>query len=223
MLLIAVVLAVLAPLAAQLLYFACSRRREYLADASSALFTRFPAGLASALQKIGGQASAQAEVSKVIAPLYIVNPLQQGAGFTLFSTHPPTEERIRILRGMAGAGLAAYEAAYQQIRGAGQRCLGAGTVGNAEAVAIRTPTPEPQTREQAINRARVVGGLLEKMLPFVVIPCPCGLRIKLPPDFKRDAVACPRCGRAHPAPGAKAAASSAGAPGVPRPPPQTSR
>jgi heat shock protein HtpX len=204
LLLVVLVLAVLAPLMAQLLYFACSRRREFLADASSARFTRYPEGLASALEKISGQAGSAEPVSRVIAPLCIVNPLQERSAFSLFSTHPKTEDRIRILRSMAGAGFAAYEVAYQQVHGASKRCIGPATLESDESVAIRQPTPEPKTTAQAAARAQQVGELLDRVINFVVIPCPCGVRLKVPPAFKRRSVTCPRCGRQHAVPRAEA-------------------
>lgn len=197
---IAILLAILAPLAAQLLYFSCSRRREFLADASSARFTRYPEGLAAALEKIAGQAAVQKDVNRVVAPLYIVNPLQGRAAFSPFSTHPPTEERIRILRGMAGAGYAAYQAAFQQVHGAGARCIGEVTLKADAVAALRTPTVEPATREQAVARAQQVGQLLDRVINYAVIPCACGVRLKVPPGFKRDTLTCPRCGREHAVP-----------------------
>ena len=201
---VAIVLAIVAPLAAQVLYFACSRRRELLADASSARFTRYPEGLAAALEKISGQAGAQPEVNKVLAPLYIVNPLADRAVLGLLSTHPPTQERIRILRSMAGAGFAAYQAAFQQIRGAGARCIGAQTLDADAGVAIRAPSPEPAAKEDAVERARQVGQLLDRVINFVVIPCACGVRLKVPPGFRRNSIVCPRCGREHAVPKAEA-------------------
>ncbi len=194
----AILLAIIAPLAAQMLYFACSRRREFLADASSARFTRFPEGLAAALEKISGQAKSQPEVSKVLAPLYIVNPLAERAIFGLFSTHPPTTERVRILRSMAGAGYAAYQAAFERLH-AGTRCIGARTLSADTSAAIRAPIAEPAA-EDPVQRARDVGQLLDRVINFVVIPCACGARLKLPPGFKRESVACPRCGRQHAVP-----------------------
>lgn len=209
MLVIAILVAILAPLAAQLLYFACSRRREFLADASAARFTRYPAGLASALEKISRRAGEAKEVNKVVAPMCIVNPLQAHAAFSLFSTHPKTKERIKILRGMAGAGFAAYEEAYRQVQGTGKQCIGQTTLKDDESIAVREPTPEPKGKDKAIERARQVGELLDHVLPLVVIPCVCGVRLKLPPDFKRASLKCPRCGRQHPVP--KAEAGSHGA------------
>ena len=104
----ALVLAILAPLVARLLYFACSRQREYLADASAAQFTRYPAGLAHALRKIALQQDPQKiPVNRVVAPMYAINPLAAAGSFSVFGTHPPTEERIRRLLEMQGAAPAA--------------------------------------------------------------------------------------------------------------------
>jgi heat shock protein HtpX len=100
--LIALVGAILAPIAAQLIQLALSRQREYLADASGALLTRYPEGLASALEKIDGDKEPLAEANKATAHLYIANPLNEHQSWlnNLFSTHPPIDERIRRLRAM---------------------------------------------------------------------------------------------------------------------------
>jgi len=99
---IAIVGAILAPLAATLIRLAISRRREFLADASGALLTRYPEGLASALQKIGSYSAPMKRANNATAHLYISNPfgakLAQGIA-KLFMTHPPIEERVRALRG----------------------------------------------------------------------------------------------------------------------------
>jgi len=91
MMIVAIVLMILAPIIAQLIYFAISRRREYLADASSALFTRYPEGLASALEKISGTPKKLRSATRATAPMYIVNPLAATArGLkNVTSTHPP--------------------------------------------------------------------------------------------------------------------------------------
>lgn len=101
---IGIVLSILAPILATLIQLAISRKREYLADASGALLTRYPEGLASALEKIGSYSRPMIRQSTAIAHLYIANPFGSG-NFgkkigNLFSTHPPVEERIKILRGM---------------------------------------------------------------------------------------------------------------------------
>lgn len=99
---LAIVGAVLAPIAAQAIRFAVSRQREYLADASAALLTRSPEGLARALEKIAADPEPLQSANKATAHLYINNPLREHASFlnNLFSTHPPIEDRVRLLRAM---------------------------------------------------------------------------------------------------------------------------
>jgi len=101
---VALVLAILAPIVAQLIKFAISRKREFLADASGALLTRYPEGLAKALEKIASYPDSTSHATAATAHLYIVNPFrgqEAKSWFThLFSTHPPVEERIKILRSM---------------------------------------------------------------------------------------------------------------------------
>jgi len=100
--LVALALAILAPIVAQLIRFAISRQREYLADANGALLTRYPEGLASALEKISKDTEPLEAANKATAHLYIINPLldYRGKLNSLFSTHPPAEERIKRLRSM---------------------------------------------------------------------------------------------------------------------------
>ncbi len=99
---LAIVAAILAPIAAQLIQLAISRKREFLADASGALLTRYPEGLASALQKISGYAAPMKSASHATAHLFIANPFGRTAGQfinRLFATHPPVEERVKALLG----------------------------------------------------------------------------------------------------------------------------
>ncbi len=197
---VAIVFAILAPIIAQLLYFSCSRRREYLADASSALFTRYPEGLASALEKISRRTESMKKVNRAVAPMYIINPLQSRSVAGLFSTHPPTEDRIKILRSMAGAGLVEYEAAFRQIQGENKHCIGERTLSSAESIQKREARSEPDKKKESIARLQEVNDLLTRYGGFTFIPCVCGVRIKVPPEFKRDTIGCPRCGRNHPIP-----------------------
>ncbi len=98
---LAIVGAILAPLIATLIQLAISRRREYLADATGALATRYPEGLASALEKIEQYGRPLKKQNTSTAHLFFSNPLKKGAVSGLFSTHPPLEERIRRLREMS--------------------------------------------------------------------------------------------------------------------------
>jgi heat shock protein HtpX len=95
-----IVAAVLAPIVATLLQLAVSRKREYLADASGVMTTRYPEGLASALQKIAGSSSVLKKQTASTAHLFFANPLKAGSFSGLFSTHPPIEDRIAKLQKM---------------------------------------------------------------------------------------------------------------------------
>jgi len=99
---VALVLAILSPIIAQLLRLAISRKREFLADANGALLTRYPQGLASALKKLSEDREPLEAANKATAHLYIVNPLKniKGRVNKLFSTHPPIEKRIAELEKM---------------------------------------------------------------------------------------------------------------------------
>ncbi len=105
--LIGLIFALLSPIAAMLIQLAISRRREYLADASGVLLTRYPAGLASALEKIAADHEPLEVANKATAHLYIVNPLKEHQGRDkvgwlagMFQTHPPIQERIAKLKQM---------------------------------------------------------------------------------------------------------------------------
>jgi len=98
---VGLVFLILSPIIAKLIQFAISRKREYLADASGALLTRYPEGLASALEKISQNPTPLKSANTATAHLYITNPLKNKGLNKLFSTHPPIEERIKRLRGMS--------------------------------------------------------------------------------------------------------------------------
>ncbi|MBU0727484.1 M48 family metalloprotease [Patescibacteria group bacterium] len=101
---IGIILAILSPIIAKLMHLALSRQREYLADASGAMITRYPEGLVRALQKISADTEPLEVANKATAHLYIENPLRNEKGMKwlngLFSTHPPMADRIARLNGM---------------------------------------------------------------------------------------------------------------------------
>jgi heat shock protein HtpX len=200
-LVIALVTAIVAPLLAQLLYFAVSRRREYLADASSARFTRFPEGLASALEKIAGNMRGGNEANRVIAPMFTVNPLAAAGGSSLWSTHPPTVDRVKILRTMAGgAAFDRYEEAYEKVTGQSQLIGASALAAEQEPVALRRPAeaPEPSPAE----RRREAVDVIHRANGYRFAQCECGARIKVPASFASEAIPCPSCGRNVPLPAA---------------------
>jgi heat shock protein HtpX len=96
---IGIVLAIVAPIVVRFVQLAVSRQREYLADASSAQLTRYPAGLADALEKIKSHNKGNMEVSEAVSHLFFVDPVKSHLD-KVFATHPPIERRIEILRSM---------------------------------------------------------------------------------------------------------------------------
>jgi heat shock protein HtpX len=194
--LVAIVLAILAPILAQLIYYAVSRKREYLADASGALYTRYPEGLASALEKISGSTIELKSANQAFAPMYTANPFRKNgrAAEDLTSTHPPTTERIRILRSMAGgASLAAYNMAYGQVTKSGKGIVpGSALVGEPVVAARQAAAPEPQPEK--IERVRETSDLMWKMSNYGQVNCQCGTKIRVPPNYKANTIRCPHCG-----------------------------
>ncbi len=194
---IGIILMILAPIAAQLLYFAVSRRREYLADASSALYTRYPEGLASALEKIAASTTQLKSANKATAPMYTVNPFREKgrAATDLTSTHPPISERIRILRSMAGASVSDYEQAYQKIRG-GSGVIPASALANAGTITLRpASTGAAEATTDRIDRARETSALMWRLGNYRTITCDCGTNLRVPATFKESSIKCPHCGR----------------------------
>jgi heat shock protein HtpX len=198
---VGIVLMILAPIAAQFIYFAVSRKREYLSDASSALYTRYPEGLASALEKLATSDTNVRAANQATAPMYIINPFQKkGMSInSLTSTHPPIAERIRILRSMAGASLADYERAYHQTKGRGG-IISVSALAGAGTMALRAPSPEVKPVEELpekVERARETSDLMWRLSNYRTISCECGSTLRIPPDFKAPAVRCPHCGRVN--------------------------
>jgi len=99
LILIGLILAIIAPIVVRLVQLAISRKREYLADSSSAKLTRYPEGLASALEKIKNNNRGDMKVSEAISHLFFADPKRSNLD-NLFATHPPIEERIKRLRSM---------------------------------------------------------------------------------------------------------------------------
>ena len=97
---VGLVLSILAPLAAMLIQLAISRKREFLADADGALLTRYPEGLANALEKISADPTPMRNANRATAHLFIANPFRGKKISSLFQTHPPIAERVKRLRGM---------------------------------------------------------------------------------------------------------------------------
>jgi heat shock protein HtpX len=197
---IAIAFAILGPIMAQLLYFAISRKREYLADASAVRFTRYPEGLASALEKISNSTEELKSANKVTAPMYIANPLKKkGRKLSdLSSTHPPISERVRILRGIGhGANFIDYQNAFNTVKGSKQNIIPATALTESSPINLREAGVIPLVGLNKKQTQRELGDIMMKVNNYSFVNCTCGLKIKIPPEFKKNSLFCPRCGREH--------------------------
>ncbi len=192
--LIAILAAILAPILVQLFYFALSRQREYLADAGAARLTRYPEGLASALEKIAGNTAPLSTANEVTAPMYIDTPFRGAKAISLFSTHPPVEKRIRILRSMGqGASLRDYVQAYRQTIGS-ETGLPLSARKDKESVEIRAASPAPSADTGGKTVERQMNDWVRQASGYIFVPCSCGIKLKVPPNYSSRRVQCPRCG-----------------------------
>ena len=217
MIIVAIIMAILAPLVARLLYFAISRKREYLADATAVRLTRYPEGLASALEKISDSDLNLASANKATAGLYIVNPLKpkdmQISNLT--STHPPIHERVQILRSISnGANYIHYQNAFTMVKGRSARSniIPSSGIHDAKNIELRGASEIKQKPEK--KGIRELGDLMRAVNKFAFVICACGLKMKLPPNFKKEEFECPRCGRINHVPVAELAAISGIAEGI---------
>lgn len=220
----ALILSLIAPLLAMIIYFASSRRREYLADANAVVLTRYPEGLASALEKIADwyKGKTKLNVNQLVAPMYIVNPLEANSSTSsIFSTHPPIEKRISILRAIASSpSFQSYEQAWKRIESARTQSLKqipteekpssrpqptlampSQPVSSLQSP-IHTPQPippRPQKQPEMSDlrkNARMAGDALLKAQNYRFYRCYCGVLLKIPPSYK-GRVTCPRCRSSH--------------------------
>ena len=216
---IIVLMLLLSYLFANLLYFFLSRKREFLADACAAQFTRYPVGLASALKKITSSTKQQKDL-KGESQLKL-NPYVRVSCITpvissflgLFSTHPSTEDRIKILMSMTnGADFATYNMAYSSVT------KKSGVINNSDVQACeKTPirigepmvalvslvggklTPEIMKIEQdeKVERRRQVEDMMWRYEGYIFVECTCETKLKLPQSFKGKTVVCPHCKSEH--------------------------
>ena len=125
--------------------------------------------------------------------MYISNPFKGLKAASLFSTHPPIDERIKTLRMMTrGASFRDYSDSYSQTVG-GKSVLPASALKDTENIDIRQASAESKrSRKQQL---RQVGDIMRKVNSFAFLTCACGIKMKIPPNFKANKVACPRCGK----------------------------
>ncbi len=197
---LAIVLAILGPILAQLFYFAISRKREYLADASAARLTRYPEGLANALEKIANSTYKLKSANKVTAPMYIVNPLKrEGMKLAdLTSTHPPVSERIKILRALQqGVSYKDYQKVFEMIRGKKEKIIPDSALKESIPVTPVLGLTNADKDFNPVDAKREANDAVMKLNDYKFVNCKCGVRIKIPPDYNQPVVVCPRCGTRH--------------------------
>ena len=192
---ISLILAILAPILAQLLYFAISRKREYLADANGARLTRYPEGLASALEKLSQNKYELRSATKATAGMYIVNPLKKkGMKLSdLTSTHPPISERIKILRKMSGASYIDYQKAYTEIKHKKEKLIPESELKKDTHIPIISEIEKLKSLSKKEEK-RKLGDIVMKTNGYSFLNCDCGLKLKAPAEYKGKEVNCPRCG-----------------------------
>jgi len=197
---LAIALSILAPIMAQLLYFAISRKREYLADATAARLTRYPEGLASALEKISSSTQDLKSANKVTAPMYIINPLKKKGKkiANLSSTHPPISERVRILRSISGGvNYQDYQNAYAEVKGKKSRIIPKSGMADTENISMRQGLVQDSHVSSSKETLREMGDIMMNVDKYSFIDCACGLKLKIPPELKGKLVKCPKCGELH--------------------------
>lgn len=202
---ITMLFAILAPLLAKLFYFSLSRQREYLADALAVRFTRFPEGLASALEKISKPVYNIELTNSIAEPMFIVPPLAANRFASgLFSTHPPINERIRILRSLStGVELKNYAVAFQKVTKS-NKFLPNSFFDDKSNIPIKKEI-EPTPDSASTNPQRTFSDLINRLNNYIFLVCTCGLKIKIPPDLNKSEICCPKCGRDNKVPMAELA------------------
>jgi heat shock protein HtpX len=192
-----IVLIVLAPIVSQLVYFAISRKREFLADASAALYTRYPEGLASALEKIQTNRHHVLRADKATAPMYISNPFETigKPENAFYSTHPPLKDRIHILRSMSGVSFADYDKTYLQLKGKRVIPFYSLTMTENETIEKQVAASESENIRDKIARRRETSLFFWKVGNYQTIDCAkCGNRLRLPPSYSNPTIRCFYCG-----------------------------
>ena len=202
---VAIIFAILGPILARLFYFALSRRREYLADATAVRLTRYPEGLASALEKISHSGLSFTKVNKIIAPMFFVNPIKRnGIEFSsLTATHPPVEERIKILRNITrGVNFRYFQSAYneiQKIKKNRKKLIPEFYLKERHTIPLREAVLAPVLAFDNRSKKREICDTIMKANGYSFIECSCGLKIKIPEGFgfNKAKITCPKCGTIH--------------------------
>lgn len=194
---------VVAPVLGRILYFSISRKREYLADACAAQFTRCPYGLASALEKLSAGNRVPQRMDGITAAMCIVNPFEamhrrsRNWFLRLFSTHPPAEERINILKSMISGDFSSYSNAFSKIT---KKELGIDTKSAPKPAGTVFPIQGENIlggQFSVLDNARETVNLAWAMGGYSFINCDCDTKLKIPPEYTDIEISCPHCQKKH--------------------------
>lgn len=218
--LICLILAIIVPFVAKIIYFSISQRREYLADACAVQFTRYPQGLAQALAKISTSVYVYRDADQITSAMYIVHPLDCEKEYKntysmferLFSTHPPTEKRIAVLTKMIGADFNAYNDAFFKVSGKRRTILTKEELRNVKPLKIREKTNKEVTSNGLLIGTAIAGSCIQtesmdtikerkreaeniiwKANNYIFKQCECGTKFKIPEEYKGQEIECPHC------------------------------
>ena len=219
--LIILIVMILAPILAHMFYFLLSRNREYLADACAVQYTRYPAGLASALNKISGNiVSLDSELTGKSVfkdhPFFkasCIIPAVASSKDGWFSTHPSTFNRIKVLMSMTnGADFDSYNRAYSAVTHKSP-IIPQADVSSCEKTPIRvgepmvglvalnggvlTPEIKKIEQEEKVERRRETEDMMWRYEGYSFIKCACETTLKCPPSFKGKEIECPHCKSKH--------------------------
>lgn len=175
-----------------------------MADASAVRLTRYPEGLASALEKISQSTEDLESANQVTAPMFIANPLKKKGERikNLSSTHPPIEERVRILRKLSGASYVDYQRIFNEVTRKKSSLLPGSALADIDPVPLRTQGESmafasASTQPGTETFTRAAGDIIMAANGFRFLSCSCGLKFKIPPGFENKSLTCSKCGTVH--------------------------
>jgi heat shock protein HtpX len=138
------------------------------------------------------------EAPKAAAPFYISNPYRMDIDNSVFATHPPITERIKILRSMVfGASYTDYLKAYWTVTGTRRNLIPLSKIKHGEKVAVREPLQDIDILPGPFASRKITGDIIRQINGFRFIDCQCKMKIKVPPKMTKGSLICPRCSRVH--------------------------
>ncbi|MBR1617110.1 M48 family metalloprotease [bacterium] len=218
--LVAIIVLILAPLLTQLLYLLLSRKREYLADACAVQYTRYPLGLASALEKLEKNINTfddnflfdnSSNKNPFVKASCIVPLKAQEEQDSIFSTHPSTYNRIKVLKAMTNesinrADFGGYNVAYYKINGK-RDLIPKKSMENLKKIPLRAAfvetsavnslanTSKINPKQEEFKKHRQTQDMIWNLKNYIFIECDCKTKFKIPPCYKGTKIKCPHCGK----------------------------